>query len=192
MGFEAAPFKMPLVRLKVNRVVASTDLQDYVEIMGGLDSPGYAYFKKLFKEGFEAARKHSDSLLSKLSPPGIPLSADEQPLWNSCRKVSRVDGRLGGRLLTARLQVGLLLAFRPADDSALPGPICSGFDDTSGRRIPGALDRQLDGQQLHEAVRYFPVLLVSYAEMMPVMTKLTRSGKASCRPFGRGTWGEKR
>jgi phosphatidylinositol 4-kinase len=34
--------------------------------MGGLDSPGYAYFKKLFKEGFEAARKHSDSLLSEL------------------------------------------------------------------------------------------------------------------------------
>lgn len=32
--------------------------------MGGLDSPGYAYFKKLFKEGFEAARKHSDSLIS--------------------------------------------------------------------------------------------------------------------------------
>lgn len=34
--------------------------------MGGLDSPGYAYFKKLFKEGFEAARKHSDSLISAL------------------------------------------------------------------------------------------------------------------------------
>ncbi|ORY31967.1 hypothetical protein BCR39DRAFT_524853 [Naematelia encephala] len=49
MGFEAAPFKMPL---------------DYLEILGGLDSPGYAYFKKLFKEGFEAARKHSDSLIT--------------------------------------------------------------------------------------------------------------------------------
>lgn len=49
MGFEAAPFKMPL---------------EYVEIMGGLDSPGYAYFRKLFKEGFEAARKHSDSLIA--------------------------------------------------------------------------------------------------------------------------------
>ncbi|WVQ68568.1 uncharacterized protein L199_006777 [Kwoniella botswanensis] len=49
MGFEAAPFKMPL---------------EYVDIMGGLDSPGYMYFKKLFKEGFEAARKHSDSLIT--------------------------------------------------------------------------------------------------------------------------------
>ncbi|WRT68689.1 uncharacterized protein IL334_005669 [Kwoniella shivajii] len=49
MGFEAAPFKMPL---------------EYVDIMGGLDSPGYIYFKKLFKEGFEAARKHSDSLIT--------------------------------------------------------------------------------------------------------------------------------
>jgi phosphatidylinositol kinase/protein kinase (PI-3 family) len=49
MGFEAAPFKMPL---------------EYVEIMGGLDSAGWTYFKRLFKEGFEAARKHSDSLIS--------------------------------------------------------------------------------------------------------------------------------
>ncbi|KAK4689090.1 phosphatidylinositol 4-kinase B, partial [Tremellales sp. Uapishka_1] len=49
MGFEAAPFKFPM---------------DYVEILGGLDSAGYAYFKKLFKEGFEAARKHSDSLIA--------------------------------------------------------------------------------------------------------------------------------
>jgi len=55
MGFEAAPFKLPL---------------DYVEIIGGLDSPAWAYFKKLFKEGFEAARKHSDSLISEsLVPP---------------------------------------------------------------------------------------------------------------------------
>lgn len=62
MGFEAAPFKMPL---------------DYVDIMGGLDSPGYALFKKLFKEGFEAARKHSDSLISEYtlqSPPGTRSS----------------------------------------------------------------------------------------------------------------------
>jgi phosphatidylinositol kinase/protein kinase (PI-3 family) len=50
MGFEAAPFKMPL---------------EYVDIMGGLDSAGWLYFKRLFKEGFEAARKHSDSLISK-------------------------------------------------------------------------------------------------------------------------------
>ncbi len=39
-------------------------LQEYVDIMGGLASPGFAQFKKLFKEGFEAARKHSDSILS--------------------------------------------------------------------------------------------------------------------------------
>lgn len=50
MGFEAAPFKLPL---------------EYVDIMGGLDSPSWVYFKKLFKEGFEAARKHSDSLISE-------------------------------------------------------------------------------------------------------------------------------
>ncbi|WVN86146.1 uncharacterized protein L203_101307 [Cryptococcus depauperatus CBS 7841] len=49
MSFEAAPFKMPM---------------EYVDMMGGLDSSGYMYFKKLFKEGFEAARKHSDSLIT--------------------------------------------------------------------------------------------------------------------------------
>ncbi|KAJ9121523.1 hypothetical protein QFC22_002141 [Naganishia vaughanmartiniae] len=49
MGFEAAPFKLPM---------------EYVDIMGGLNSPGFAHFKKLFKEGFEAARKHSDSIMS--------------------------------------------------------------------------------------------------------------------------------
>lgn len=32
--------------------------------MGGLDSPGFQMFRKLFKEGFEAARKHSDSVIS--------------------------------------------------------------------------------------------------------------------------------
>lgn len=49
MGFEAAPFKLPM---------------EYVDIMGGLDSPGFDMFKKLFKEGFEAARKHSDSIVT--------------------------------------------------------------------------------------------------------------------------------
>ncbi|KAI5453294.1 Phosphatidylinositol 4-kinase pik1alpha (PI4-kinase)(PtdIns-4-kinase) [Naganishia albida] len=49
MKFEAAPFKLPM---------------EYIEIMGGLDSPGFAKFKQLFKEGFEAARKHSDSILT--------------------------------------------------------------------------------------------------------------------------------
>ncbi|KAJ9095191.1 hypothetical protein QFC19_007646 [Naganishia cerealis] len=49
MGFEAAPFKLPM---------------EYVDIMGGLNSPGFAHFKKLFKEGFEAARKHSDSIMT--------------------------------------------------------------------------------------------------------------------------------
>lgn len=52
MGFEAAPFKFPL---------------EYVEILGGLESSGWKEFKRVFKEGFEAARKHSDSLISEYS-----------------------------------------------------------------------------------------------------------------------------
>lgn len=49
IGFEAAPFKLPM---------------EYIDIMGGFDSPGFELFRKLFKQGFEAARKHSDSLIT--------------------------------------------------------------------------------------------------------------------------------
>ncbi|CAK5277685.1 unnamed protein product [Mycena citricolor] len=47
LGFEAAPFKLPL---------------EYVEVLGGTQSPMYLEFKRLFREGFEAARKHCDRL----------------------------------------------------------------------------------------------------------------------------------
>lgn len=44
--------------------------------MGGIDSPGFLMYKKLFKEGFEAARKHSDEIISQsypAAPPPFPL-----------------------------------------------------------------------------------------------------------------------
>jgi phosphatidylinositol kinase/protein kinase (PI-3 family) len=50
LGFEAAPFKLPL---------------EYVEVLGGADSENYREFKRLFKDGFEAARKHCDRIVSK-------------------------------------------------------------------------------------------------------------------------------
>jgi len=50
LGFEAAPFKLPL---------------EYVEVLGGVDSEHYREFKRLFKDGFEAARKHCDRIVSK-------------------------------------------------------------------------------------------------------------------------------
>ncbi|OSC99048.1 kinase-like protein [Trametes coccinea BRFM310] len=49
IGFEAAPFKLPL---------------EYIEVLGGLDGPAYREFRKLFKEGFEAARKHCDRIVT--------------------------------------------------------------------------------------------------------------------------------
>lgn len=49
IGFEAAPFKLPL---------------EYIEVLGGVDSKPFAEFKKLFKEGFEAARKHCDRVVT--------------------------------------------------------------------------------------------------------------------------------
>lgn len=48
MGFEAAPFKLPL---------------DYVEVLGGLNSPDYEDFKSLCKQAFAALRKDSDRLI---------------------------------------------------------------------------------------------------------------------------------
>jgi len=49
IGFEAAPFKLP---------------PEYVEVLGGINGPAFLEFKTLFREGFEAARKHCDRIIS--------------------------------------------------------------------------------------------------------------------------------
>ncbi|GJE90828.1 kinase-like protein [Phanerochaete sordida] len=49
IGFEAAPFKLPL---------------EYIEVLGGIESDAYKEFKRLFKEGFDAARKHCDRIVT--------------------------------------------------------------------------------------------------------------------------------
>ncbi|KAF9482771.1 kinase-like protein [Pholiota conissans] len=49
IGFEAAPFKFP---------------PEYVEVLGGITGPAFLEFKKLFREGFEAARKHCDRIIT--------------------------------------------------------------------------------------------------------------------------------
>ncbi|KAL0946876.1 hypothetical protein HGRIS_013042 [Hohenbuehelia grisea] len=49
IGFEAAPFKLP---------------PEYVEVLGGATAPLFLEFKRLFREGFEAARKHCDRIIT--------------------------------------------------------------------------------------------------------------------------------
>ncbi|KAJ1309526.1 hypothetical protein OPQ81_006299 [Rhizoctonia solani] len=49
VGFESAPFKLPL---------------EYVDVLGGVDAEPFLEFKKLFHEGFLAARKHSDRIIT--------------------------------------------------------------------------------------------------------------------------------
>ncbi|EIN07346.1 hypothetical protein PUNSTDRAFT_144847 [Punctularia strigosozonata HHB-11173 SS5] len=49
IGFEAAPFKLPL---------------EYVDVLGGVDGDGFKEFRRLFREGFEAARKHCDRIVT--------------------------------------------------------------------------------------------------------------------------------
>ncbi|KAF9053703.1 kinase-like protein [Hymenopellis radicata] len=45
----AAPFKLPI---------------EYIEVLGGVTGPAYLEFRRLFKEGFEAARKHCDRIIT--------------------------------------------------------------------------------------------------------------------------------
>ncbi|KAG6814353.1 hypothetical protein H0H92_010938 [Tricholoma furcatifolium] len=49
IGFEAAPFKLPL---------------EYIEVLGGINGAPFLEFRRLFKEGFEAARKHCDGIIT--------------------------------------------------------------------------------------------------------------------------------
>lgn len=50
IGFEAAPFKLP---------------PEYVEVLGGITGEAFLEFRRLFREGFEVARKHCDRIVSK-------------------------------------------------------------------------------------------------------------------------------
>ncbi|KAI6022687.1 kinase-like protein [Pisolithus marmoratus] len=59
IGFEAAPFKLP---------------PEYVEVLGGIDGEPFLEFKRLFHEGFEAARKHCDRIISELVDSPLPDS----------------------------------------------------------------------------------------------------------------------
>ncbi|GAA5883913.1 hypothetical protein JCM16303_004695 [Sporobolomyces ruberrimus] len=49
LGFEMAPFKLP---------------QDYIDILGGFDSPEFAKFKELFKRCFRDVRKHAERIIT--------------------------------------------------------------------------------------------------------------------------------
>jgi phosphatidylinositol 4-kinase len=48
VGFEMAPFKMT---------------QEYLDILGGVNSTKYNQFIKLMKAGFKALRKHAENLI---------------------------------------------------------------------------------------------------------------------------------
>ncbi|KAF8447943.1 kinase-like protein [Boletus edulis BED1] len=49
IGFEAAPFKLS---------------PEYVEVLGGVTGEAFLEFRKLFREGFEVARKHCDRIIT--------------------------------------------------------------------------------------------------------------------------------
>lgn len=49
VGFESAPFKLPL---------------EYIDVLGGVEAEPFLEFKRLFHEGFLAVRKHSDRIIT--------------------------------------------------------------------------------------------------------------------------------
>ncbi|KAG6818102.1 hypothetical protein H0H87_000006 [Tephrocybe sp. NHM501043] len=53
IGFEAAPFKLPV---------------EYIEVLGGINGAPFLEFRHLFREGFEAARKHCDRIINSALP----------------------------------------------------------------------------------------------------------------------------
>lgn len=55
VGFEAAPFKLT---------------QDYVDVLGGVGSPGYEDYKQLCKQAFQALRRSADHLIDLVSMMG--------------------------------------------------------------------------------------------------------------------------
>lgn len=68
IGFEAAPFKLP---------------PEYIEVLGGVDSEPFRTFKQLFREGFEASRKHCDRIISECPLGCVSAVADGMQLsWN--------------------------------------------------------------------------------------------------------------
>lgn len=64
IGFEAAPFKLP---------------PEYIEVLGGPTGTSFLEFKRLFREGFKAARKHCDRIISEFS-----LSLMSSPFFWFC------------------------------------------------------------------------------------------------------------
>jgi phosphatidylinositol 4-kinase len=52
LGFEAAPFKLPM---------------EYVELLGGIEGDSFKQFQEAFHNGFLAARKHSQRIISEFS-----------------------------------------------------------------------------------------------------------------------------
>ena len=81
LGFEAAPFKLPM---------------EYVDVLGGIEGAPFLEFRKLFREGFEAARKHCDRIVSKSSP-----------VFCSARRLSSIS-RSAGRTYAKRLDIAML------------------------------------------------------------------------------------
>lgn len=65
VGFEAAPFKLT---------------QEYVDVLGGVNSPAFEDYKKLCKQAFQALRKSAESLIDLVNMMGV---GSKMPCYSS-------------------------------------------------------------------------------------------------------------
>ena len=109
IGFEAAPFKLP---------------PEYVDVLGGINGTAFHEFKALFRQGFEAARKHCDRIIStSIISQSAYLYAES--LRNPAKHLSSLCRRASNSLINHALIYFWSTALMSAD-STLPCFMVSG------------------------------------------------------------------
>lgn len=125
LGFEMAPFKLP---------------QEYIDILGGLDSERFQDFRTLMKQCFWSARKQAESIIMI-----VELMQKGESL------IPRVFYPIKLTLLLCRFFSALFLvrgSDSPALEATLPAVVITG----AVRRVCGSLDRLFGRIRIHASI----------------------------------------
>lgn len=149
-----APFKLP---------------QDYIDILGGFDSPEFAKFKELFKRCFRDVRKHAERIITLVE------------LMQKGKSHLLCSNRQEREKLTCesnRFKPTLFREWR-FDFSATEGTLCALIDPIASRGIRREVDPQFCDEFIHETLRVcfpFPSFcsLDSTADIHPSIKSLPR------------------
>lgn len=129
MGFEAAPFKLPL---------------EYADVLGGLAGAPFAEFRRLFCEGFKAARKHCDRIVTMVE---LMQRGDASA---SFRRLLALRELTGGN----RLDAAVLCRIGRADRRAAPRPVSAGAHAVARGGACRSAHRHVARVALDTAVRF--------------------------------------